>query len=66
MYINVCLEFMTENRACSVSVIVYEDCGKKSKKSRGLVEVMPAHDWKGLKRGGGAEEKDSAWRGTSA
>lgn len=27
------------------------DCGKKSKKSRELVEIMPADDWKGLKKG---------------
>lgn len=41
---------MTGNRGCSV--IVYMDCGKKSKKSRGLVEILPADDWRGLKKGG--------------
>lgn len=42
---------LTGNRGCSVIVIVYMDCGKKSKKSRELVEIMPADDWKGLKKG---------------
>lgn len=48
---------MTGNRGCSVTVIVYMDCGKKSKKGRGLVEILPADDWSGLKKGG-PEEKD--------
>lgn len=50
---------MTGNRGCSVIVIVYMDCGKKSKKSRGLVEIMPGDDWRGSKKKKrGPEEKD--------
>lgn len=48
---------MTGNRGCSVIVIVYMDCGKKSKKGRGLVEILPADDWRGFNEGG-PEEKD--------
>lgn len=28
------------------------DCGKKSKKGRGLIEILPADDWRGLNKGG--------------
>lgn len=43
---------MTGNRGCSVIVIVYMDCGKKSKKGRELMEILPADDWSGLKKRG--------------
>lgn len=32
-------------------LLFYVVCGKKSKKSRELVEIMPADYWKGLKKG---------------
>lgn len=50
-YVPHTLQFLSGNRGCGVIVIVYMDCGKKSKKSRELVEIMPADDWKGLKKG---------------
>lgn len=50
-YVPHTLQFWTGNRGRSVIVTVYMDCGKKSKKSRELVEIMPSDDWKGLKKG---------------
>lgn len=49
------LQVLTGNRSCTVIVIVYMDCGNKSKKSRELVEIMPADDWKGFKKSGTEE-----------